>query len=334
MNSLMFATPLLISIGLFSVSQEATASTAVWIDSDPACDGQPNHDVDDCWALVRAVQAQELRVVGISTVFGNSGESNSFEQASSLMAEFVERDKRPPVFRGANKPIDVQGSADSRAVDAIAAALRKEPLTLIALGPLTNIAALIAKFPDTIAKIDRLIVVAGQRAEQGSRFHPGSSSLFHVHDFNFRKDVAAFQRVLDAEISITLLPFEVASKVRIDSDDLLELSLEPIQGLLLADLARPWLSFWESTFGIESFFPFDSLAVGYVIDAEDFTCEQLSIHIERRSSFFLKSRDRLLVSRSAQLEGELADKSNANYCFDVAPSFERALIASLQKELP
>lgn len=308
----------------FFVVCSAHSATPVWIDSDPACDMQRVNDVDDCWALVRALQADEISIRGISTVFGNSSESSSYDIVTKLLAHVIEAGSSPPVFRGASSPYTAGDNGGNNSIDALAAALEKETLTIVALGPLTNIAALITKHPDAIDKIERLVVVAGQRPEQGARFHPGSSELFHVHDFNFRKDVTAFQVVLDAALPITLLPYEVASKVQVNEQDLLAMAAKDGQAALLAKLAVPWLNFWQSTFGSDSFYPFDSLAVGYAIDATRFKCEQLPVSIEHNRSLFLTSRDRLLVSESFSGEAQVS------YCSDVDPLFKSNLLISLQ----
>ena len=303
----------------------ANAATPVWIDSDPACDRQRGHDVDDCWALARALQADEISIRGISTVFGNSSENTSYRIVTELLAQIMEKGVSPPVYRGASRAYLAGSHTDNDAIEVLAAALEQEPLTIIALGPLTNVAALITKYPESIARIERLVVVAGQRPEQGARFHPGPSRLFHVHDFNFRKDVAAFQVVLDAALPFTLLPYEVASKVRISEQDLLLMRSNDTQTALLAELAEPWLSYWQSTFGNDSFYPFDSLAVEYVIDATRFTCERLPARIESNPSFFLTSRDRLLVSE------DFAGAAEVSYCSGVDPLFKENLLIGLQR---
>ncbi|GJM12229.1 MAG: hypothetical protein DHS20C12_06320 [Pseudohongiella sp.] len=313
----------LLSLWFVCGGQSATAAVAVWIDTDPACDLQRSHDVDDCWALTRALQAKELSVRGISTVFGNSSEAKGYDLVADLLDEIVEPEVRPSLFRGASHPYMAGANVVNESVAALATALKNERLTIISLGPLTNIATLIVRHPELAERIESLVVVAGQRPEQGARFHPGPSKLFHVHDFNFRKDVAAFQIILDADLPVTLVPFEAARNIKISDADLTTLSSKGFQGEFLAGLARPWLNYWLTTFGSDSFYPFDSLAVGFVIDSERFSCERLPVYIEPKPSLFLTSRDRLLVSEDYS-GGMLVD-----YCFDVDSGFKADLLASL-----
>lgn len=283
------------------------------------------HDVDDCWALVHALQAEELIIHGVSTVFGNSSESDSYYLMTALLDQILGADLAPTIYRGASRPLAEGVNSGRGAVEALSSALKKRPLTIIALGPLTNIAALITEYPELIQRIDELVVVAGQRPEQGSRFHPGTSRVFHVHDFNFRNDVSAFQLLLDTDLSMTFMPYEVASKVGISEEDLEAMKLLGSRAELLALLAEPWLNYWKTTFGSNSFYPFDSLAVSYVIDATHFSCEYLPVQIDRRPSLFLNSRDRLLVSEDFETDTEV------NYCYDVDTQFKHDLLLNLKR---
>ncbi len=323
MRRSLFQIGLCVLLWLLVPASSVYAARPVWVDTDPACDGRSDHDVDDCWALVRAWQAEGIVVRGTSTVYGNSSEANSFEVLNWLMKQMPQT--AVPVFRGASHPLANGVQEENAAAAALAAALRREPLTIIALGPLTNIATLISEYPEVLGNIESLVVVAGQRPEQGARFHPGSSPLFHVHDFNFRKDVAAFQRVLDAGLPLTLLPYEVAAKVQVAAEDLSRMAAAGAQGTTLAGLAEPWLHHWQRMFRNDSFHPFDSLAVGYVIDSNRFSCESLPATIEHRRSLFLEARDRLLVSE------KFASSAQVDYCYDVDPGFKADLLLSLQR---
>ena len=76
----------------------------VWIDTDPAI-GIPNCDVDDGLALIQAFHSPELRIRGVSAVFGNA----PLEQAYPLAREVCERFGPPglPVLEGAASKSDL-----------------------------------------------------------------------------------------------------------------------------------------------------------------------------------------------------------------------------------
>ena len=304
--------------------------TAVWIDTDPACNFRFTQDVDDCWALLLALEENSLDIRGISSVFGNASEPESHETLVRLLEAFTQPDASPPVYRGAVGPIDTLAapvSARNPASEAMAAALAQEPLTVIALGPLTNVAALVSSHPQRIANITRVIVVAGQRPQHSSRIFPGESRLFHVHDFNFRKDVRATEIVLHSSVPITLLPFEAAQQIGITSSDLSSLAEASPRSRWLSDISAPWLHFWKVAFKAENFHPFDTLAVGLVSWPQLFSCQDMTAWIQFKKALFVDSRDRLLVAQAAQ-SGSYGER--VSYCYGVSQFFKTKLMASLR----
>lgn len=58
---------------------------AVWIDADPSCAIGPTHDVDDCWAIIAALRADSLQIIGLSTVFGNTDVAKATATAQALL---------------------------------------------------------------------------------------------------------------------------------------------------------------------------------------------------------------------------------------------------------
>ncbi len=196
-----------ILILLCSVMSAARAGPdhVVWIDSDSACGHAKTDDVDDCWAILLAMRSTALEILGISTVFGNGSGEKSYLTATQLVERFGKEGLAPMIFRGADKSIDLSAPKRNEASDAMARTLSNKPLTIIALGPLTNVATLILQYPEHLANIKQVIAIAGQRPEPGLGFYPGTSRLFHLHDLNFRKDVAAFDVLLQSNIPVTLV---------------------------------------------------------------------------------------------------------------------------------
>ncbi len=304
-------------------------SVSVWIDTDPACGQGATNDVDDCWALLQAFRSPELSILGISTVFGNTDGHTAFTTATSVVQRLSgdkEASEMPPVFLGARGPEDRNDDIDTEATAALAEALRQSRVTIIALGPLTNIAAVLKRHPDRTAGIRGIVAVAGKRPDQGW-FYPGSSRFLHFHDFNFRKDPAAFDVVLNSGIPLTLIPFELATKVMIRRSDLDTLLTSGAQAKWLADTSADWMGHWERRLGSDGFHPFDALAVGYVAMPDLFRCEALPAEIRwKRSRFVI--RDELEVSR------DLTTPTTATYCFDVDPRFKVRLMERLMAKQP
>ncbi len=72
-----------------AAAASSSAPTPVWIDTDPACGATATADMDDCWALFAAVRSPELRIRGISTVFGNLAGHNTYLLEESLSFRII-----------------------------------------------------------------------------------------------------------------------------------------------------------------------------------------------------------------------------------------------------
>jgi pyrimidine-specific ribonucleoside hydrolase len=119
---------------VLAVCGSAFARTNIWIDTDPSL-GAPWREVNDAFALMLAFRSPEVRIVGISTTYGNAGVKRTTAVAHDLVRRFGASHIHP----GAESPRD--RSRQTSATEALAAALRKRRLTYVALGPLTNLAA-------------------------------------------------------------------------------------------------------------------------------------------------------------------------------------------------
>jgi len=309
--------------GFFTI-HVAAAQQAVWIDTDPACGHANTDDVDDCWALLLALRSNELEIRGISTLFGNGSGEKSYDTAKELIQRFTRKNEMPSIHRGADSAIDLREPKSNGASHALAIALAKEPLTLIALGPLSNIATLILNNPEQAVNIRQIIAIAGQRSEPELGFYPGSSRLLHLHDLNFRKDVVAFDVILHSSIPITLVPYEVAEKISIQPSDLALLHKGEHQAKWLANISQPWLNFWQTSLQSDGFYPFDSLAVGLLIMPDLFTCEKIPAKIQHNRALFVSSRDYLLISHN------FSEQRLVSYCHNIKQTFKHKLIERLR----
>lgn len=252
----------------------APAATAVWIDTDPAI-GEPERDVDDGVALVQAFHSPELDIRGVSVVFGNAELERGLPIARRLVKDFGPTGLK--VFRGAAKASDLSRETD--ASRALAAALRAGPLSILALGPVTNVATVLEKHPDLASRVTRVIAVAGRRP--GQRFTTGTTNPNGHRDFNFELDPRAFQVLLDSKVQVVLAPFEISSKIWIDQADLDRLAASRTAAARsLVAPSRAWRSMWVRLFGVDGFNPFDTLAVAYAISPAGFVCETVPARID------------------------------------------------------
>ena len=254
----------------------------LWIDTDAACGQSRTTDPDDCLALLLLAQARDVELVGISTVHGNAPLDITDRTTRALIAALA-RDgvMSPPIYEGAAAPAGDAGIVTpAPAHSALQQALTHGPLTLVSLGPLTNVAAALRHRPDLQAHVARFVAVMGRR--RGHLFHPtegASGGMLFGHgpvfrDFNFTKDRRAATAVLGMRLPTTLIPYEVARDVSLTGSDLAHLEEHGGAAAWVASRAREWLDFWAAEIGRSGFYPFDLLAGAYVLAPHLFHCAE------------------------------------------------------------
>jgi inosine-uridine nucleoside N-ribohydrolase len=154
-------------------------------------------------------------------------------------------------------------------------ALEQGPLTILALGPLTNIAAVLREHPELRKNVSRLVAVMGRRP--GHLFHPaegaGGGMLFGhgpvFRDFNFALDPGAAAQVLAINLPVSFVPYDAARGIELTAADLdrMESSLPRI-----VERSRGWLDYWRTHIGRAGFYPFDLLAAAYVVEPTLLRC--------------------------------------------------------------
>ena len=150
----------------------------VWIDTDPSVQQEGVHEVDDGFALVQAFRSKELEIRGVSVVFGNAPLARAFPIGQEIVRRYGR--KGVPLFKGAAGE-DI--GKETEASRALADALRKERLTILVLGPATNIATVLRLHPEIGARIERIIAVAGgERANDFVASEHVSVSRFQLRD--------------------------------------------------------------------------------------------------------------------------------------------------------
>lgn len=255
-----------------------TAAEPVLLDTDPALgivvEGRPR-DVDDGFAIVEAINAPEVDLMGITVVFGNS----PAEQGSAVAARLVElKGAAVPVVRGAAGPLTSTDLAEiNPAVEFLAERLRQAPATIVAIGPLSNVASLIRNYPREASNVRRILAVMGR--SPATEFYIGD--VGPVRDFNFEMDPLAAEVVFGSDIPLVLLPFELTSTVVVTAQD-----LETIRGHRTAaarhlhEQSQRWLDFWVERFpGDAGFHPWDSAAIAYLTHPELLICERRGYRI-------------------------------------------------------
>ena len=177
---------------------------------------------DDAVALIMALRSQHAQVIAITTVAGNV----PVEQATRNALYTAELcGSATPVFRGAGKPLarplitadwfhgqdglGDHGYAPPRrhaekqhAVEAILSTVRSNPgLTLVTLGPLTNIALALAQAPDLVLKVGRCVVMGGAPCCEGN--------VTPVAEYNIWVDPEAARIVFRSGLPIEMVGWQL-----------------------------------------------------------------------------------------------------------------------------
>jgi pyrimidine-specific ribonucleoside hydrolase len=299
-----------------------TNKTTVWIDTDPSISSGEN-EVDDGFALIQAFRSPELEIRGVSVVFGNT----SLEAAWPIGQEIVKKYGPPnlPVYAGAAQAEPAGVATD--ASRALAEALRKEKLTILALGPVTNIATVLNNHPELSDRIAAIVAVAGRRPNQ--HFSTGTTAHTPFRDFNFEMDASGFQVLLDTNIPIVLAPWEVSSKVWLKEGDLNQLAAGKPSAQWLAAPGRDWLKMWKEKFSVDGFNPFDTLAIAYVTSPELLEWEDLPCEIQTLPDDCAPAGETPETKPYLLVGKDLASTRLVRYCHTPKPEFKQDLMTRL-----
>lgn len=298
----------------------AGAQTDVWLDVDVAA-GLPNRDVDDALALIQAFNSPELKIRGVSAVFGNAPLADGLPIAREVIEKFGPGGLE--VHAGAASKEELGQEND--AVRALATALNEKPLTILALGPVTNVATLVQKHPELEAKIERIVIVAARRPGQKFTYPTAGGQCFR--DFNFESDPGAMKVLLDTSIELVFAPWEVSSHVWITPDDLARNATYGGAGIWIEEKCAAWAQMWIDRFKTVGFNPFDTLAVGWVTHPKLIETMPVTVWIE-------EGLDDTKPAGTAQpkpylLVREGGEGRRAIYAFKPAPQFTRVLMDRL-----
>ncbi len=293
----------------------------IWIDTDPSVQ-LGGHEVDDGFALLQAFHSPELKIRGISVVFGNA----PFEQAWLMGQEIVNRFAPPglKIFPGAKNALEL--GEETAAVRAMANALKKEKLIILALGPVTNVASLLKLHPELSKNIIEIIVVAGRRPNQHFISRPDQPRPFR--DFNFELDAPGFQVLLDSSVPLVFAPWEVSSKVWLREAELKRLAEGTEATKWLYAPASDWLKKWKNDLGLDGFNPFDTLAVGYLTSPKLMTLEELFAEIKVLPDDVNPQREKPYLLAGKRIKA----KRRVKYCYDASPKFAEDLMTRLLRK--
>jgi inosine-uridine nucleoside N-ribohydrolase len=169
-------------------------------------------DIDDAFALALALQSPELKLLGITTAYGDT------ELRARLVDRYLKAVGRSDIPVAAGVPTaqtnDFSQAAYARqsparmhidAVDFLLDQIRAHPgqITLISIGPLTNVQAAIERDPATFRKLKRAVIMAGSIYRgYGDANRPPDS------EWNVRCDPAGLRLLLASGVPVFMMPLD------------------------------------------------------------------------------------------------------------------------------
>lgn len=282
-RSFMFRNPAFATIIIFlstlclaqSVQTRASAqSEKIIIDTDIG------DDVDDAFAVALALRSPELQILGISTTFGDT------ETRAKLLDRLLGEAGRSdiPVAVGISNP-QIQTSLSQRAyadgghfarashpqaIDFVLDQIRRYPdeITLVAIGPLVNVGALIDKDAATFRKLRRVVLMGGS-IERGY----GDLGYTKPHgpdaEWNIKNDIASAQKLFASGVPIFMMPL-----------DSTQLKLDEVKRAFLFQAGTSItdaLTLLYHEWGQETPTLFDPMTIAYIVNPK--LCPVTSMHI-------------------------------------------------------
>ena len=255
---------------------------------------------DDGMALMLALQSPEIEILGITTVAGNE----SLERATSDALRMLEIANQAdiPVYVGADMPLVHEKSdfavrsygnwysneppepppggfaskkaEDESAVSFIVRAVMAQPaqVTLVAIGPLTNIAQAIRAEPEFAKNVKRLVIMGGAVA----LLPDGAGNITPNAEFNFWVDPEAAYVTLRSGIPIELSTLNVSRKSALSKDwyEKMVAVETPLTELLKETMGPRFEARPDQTW-----FMYDQIAMASVIDPGLVTSERLYVDV-------------------------------------------------------
>ena len=241
--------------------------------------------VDDAMALVFQARHPDIGLLGVTSVFGNSTIETTTRNALYLVERFapgvpVAKGAAAPLRRMAPAPVswihgdDGMGNIGQRPAGQsvldprpahrfIIDTVRANPgeVTLIAVGPLTNLALALDEDPDMAKLVKQVVVMGGAFGTNGVNGNVSPAS-----EANMAGDPDAADIVFGATWPVAIVGLDVTESTVMTTDYLAKLRDEAGEaGQFVWDVSRYYEAFHRSSVGLEGIFVHDSSAVAYML---------------------------------------------------------------------
>jgi inosine-uridine nucleoside N-ribohydrolase len=300
------------------------------IDCDPG--------MDDAIALLLALTSPEVELLGVTTVAGNQTLEKTTTNALRVL-ELAGQDDIP-VAAGADRPLagdlvvaaDAHGESglgnwtastpdhrplEQHAVDFLAAqAFESEtPVTLLATGPLTNVALFLDRHPDATAKLHRIVLMGGA---------VGAGNMTASAEYNVWIDPEAAAQVFESGLDVTMVGLDVTNRALLTDEHASGLRRSGPIGRAVAELLDFYRAFYSETYDFGGCPVHDAVAVAHVVRPGLITTVERHVAVELDGSL-CRGRTVVDMRRRRRLP-----PPNVNVAVEIdAPAFVELLLERL-----
>jgi len=240
-------------------------------------------DIDDAFAVALALKSPELKILGISTTFGDT------ESRAKILDRMLGEAGRSDIPVVAGIPTATKSTMTQRlygegghfaktshpgSIDFILDQIRRYPgqITLIAIGPLMNVGALIEKDPQTFLKLKRVVMMGGS-IERGYG-DPWSASRGPEPEWNILNDIPAAKKLFLSGVPLYVMPL-----------DSTQLKFEEVKRAYLFRQGTPLtdaLTLLYHEWGQQTPTLFDPMTISYLLNPQVCPVEPMHIVVDEK----------------------------------------------------
>ncbi|MGX9522533.1 nucleoside hydrolase [Vibrio mediterranei] len=241
-------------------------------------------DIDDAFALLYAIKSSEVNLKAVTTVIDNTEARARI--AKRLLHDFGQSEV--PVFAGESTPLssasrqtrhappqylaklmDNMSISGSDGVASLADLITAEDdVEILAIGPLTNIARLIERFPETLARIKCLHIMGG-------------CYYRHMNEWNIERDPEAAKLVFESGIPLNLIGLDVTTQCCLKPEQVDFIRNSGSRNVVITTMMDLWMEKVDRD-GVANPILHDPLALHSLLSNNDVTFQEEHVSIETK----------------------------------------------------